>query len=434
MDEKIAWYKEILELEPSSKIFFPLARLLQRDGHTDYAIEVLRTGLGHHKDFFEARLMLIELLHQTGSSKSCDAEVRTLLTSFDDYPQFWSAWGACLRHDEAQNDVSLAMRFIAASQKHSNISFASIIDKGLQSLEKQSFEQDVSQETDEATVPFSLAALESPETSGLADPFYRTEHDGVLCDLPTNLQSVASTEDGSLTPTLTPDGPMVPQDLLSSTLDEEGVDYSDPVQAMDYADFLLQEKYSQDKSIQEEILFPVNMENESCEHDINTLLAEYNTNAHDNESFVYESSSSVESMMNDIPLSEVNVLDEDISPDIHNDYHPDMELLQSISLCSHAHTREEESNSEILTLRTRSMAEVLTVQGDIQGALSIYDELLLTETSETMRREIQERVDVLRQNKACFDTEEGLAEPCYGKDKLLQMLTLLAERLDGRAQ
>ena len=47
MTEKIEWYKEVLELEPNSKVFFPLARLLSEAGRTDEAVEILAVAPVH---------------------------------------------------------------------------------------------------------------------------------------------------------------------------------------------------------------------------------------------------------------------------------------------------------------------------------------------------------------------------------------------------
>ena len=51
MTEKIEWYKEVLELEPNSKVFFPLARLLSEAGRTDEAVEILEQGSIEHTSF-----------------------------------------------------------------------------------------------------------------------------------------------------------------------------------------------------------------------------------------------------------------------------------------------------------------------------------------------------------------------------------------------
>ena len=69
MMDKIEWYREVLELEPSSKLFFPLARLLVEDGQPEAALETLRRGLERHPEFLEARLFISSSSIITGSPK-----------------------------------------------------------------------------------------------------------------------------------------------------------------------------------------------------------------------------------------------------------------------------------------------------------------------------------------------------------------------------
>ena len=45
MTEKIEWYKEVLDLEPNSKIFFPLAKMLEKEGELEEARRVLAEGV-----------------------------------------------------------------------------------------------------------------------------------------------------------------------------------------------------------------------------------------------------------------------------------------------------------------------------------------------------------------------------------------------------
>ena len=54
MMEKIEWYQEVLKLDPDSKVFFPLAKLLRDSQQPDKAIQVLRAGLQH--SFFLKRV------------------------------------------------------------------------------------------------------------------------------------------------------------------------------------------------------------------------------------------------------------------------------------------------------------------------------------------------------------------------------------------
>ena len=94
MMDKIEWYREVLELEPSSKLFFPLARLLVEDGQPEAALETLRRGLERHPEFLEARLFYIEQLYHHGQPEACVAEVTELGQLFASYPGFWQAWAA----------------------------------------------------------------------------------------------------------------------------------------------------------------------------------------------------------------------------------------------------------------------------------------------------------------------------------------------------
>ena len=63
MTEKIEWYKEVLTLEPNSKIFFPLARMLEREGDLEQACEV--HGISADK--------LVELINQYEAGKTAPA-------------------------------------------------------------------------------------------------------------------------------------------------------------------------------------------------------------------------------------------------------------------------------------------------------------------------------------------------------------------------
>jgi len=112
--DKIEWYREVLELEPSSKLFFPLARLLVEDGQPEAALETLRRGLERHPEFLEARLFYIEQLYHHGQPKACVAEVTELGQLFASYPGFWQAWAASMLGSGC-GDVATALRFLAAS-------------------------------------------------------------------------------------------------------------------------------------------------------------------------------------------------------------------------------------------------------------------------------------------------------------------------------
>ena len=134
MKQKIEWYREVLELEPGSRVFFPLAKLLAADGQTSDAILTLKQGLLRHPDHIEARLLLVELLHLQNASDELQRELDGLGGLFAAYPGFWKAWSEQLALTPALHDASLAMRFFAAALQGKQISWGSIIEQGLFSM------------------------------------------------------------------------------------------------------------------------------------------------------------------------------------------------------------------------------------------------------------------------------------------------------------
>lgn len=134
MKQKIEWYREVLEIEPNSKIFFPLSRMLAKDERSDEAIAVLRQGVGRHPDHVEARLFLVELLYAAGRSFELQQEVDVLSVMFKEYPGFWRAWGERLFDDANTRDAGLAAIFMAAFLQNLPVSWAGVIEHGLKSL------------------------------------------------------------------------------------------------------------------------------------------------------------------------------------------------------------------------------------------------------------------------------------------------------------
>lgn len=134
MQEKIKWYQEVLELEPGSKVFFPLARLLVETGQIDAALQTLQQGLIRYPEFIEARLYLIDVLFTHNRSAQCNEQVSALTSLFASYTGFWKAWGAYLAHNEQDKEVSLALTFLAASFQNPHLRLADIFTHGLQNL------------------------------------------------------------------------------------------------------------------------------------------------------------------------------------------------------------------------------------------------------------------------------------------------------------
>ncbi|MCH5277232.1 MAG: tetratricopeptide repeat protein [Desulfovibrionaceae bacterium] len=133
-EEKAAWYREVLDLEPGSKVFVPFARLLLELDRADEAIDVLRDGLERHPEFMEARLLLIDVLHRRGDA-GCGAEVARLAGLFRSHPDFWDAWGA----ESASTELAVSLGFLAALFRNEGLTLADVLAAGLDVLREQPF-------------------------------------------------------------------------------------------------------------------------------------------------------------------------------------------------------------------------------------------------------------------------------------------------------
>lgn len=127
MKAKIEWYQEVLELEPGSKVFFPLARLLGQAGQPDEAIRVLRQGLARHPEYIEARLLLVQLLQESGDTDQCADELEEITSVFAEYPGFWEAWS----EHSPSDDVACALSFLSAAFRSPGLSLRDVFAAGL---------------------------------------------------------------------------------------------------------------------------------------------------------------------------------------------------------------------------------------------------------------------------------------------------------------
>ncbi|MCA1944090.1 MAG: hypothetical protein LDL30_02255 [Desulfovibrio sp.] len=134
MQAKIEWYKEILELDPSSKVFFPLARLLAEAGQVQDALDFLREGVARHPDCLEARIYCLELSARLGEDEAVAEEASVLGEILGRYPLFWKAWAQTLARKPETRDAALAMDFISVHFKGAPVSWGEVIQRGLEGL------------------------------------------------------------------------------------------------------------------------------------------------------------------------------------------------------------------------------------------------------------------------------------------------------------
>ena len=132
MQSKIEWYQEVLALEPSSKVFFPLARLYVEMGKHEKAVTTLRMGLDRHPDYLEARLLLVETLAKLDRDSEAKAAVAPLTRLFSSYPSFWKMWGASV--SEGNDDVAGAMAFLFSALHGSPMSWSDVMAEGIKQL------------------------------------------------------------------------------------------------------------------------------------------------------------------------------------------------------------------------------------------------------------------------------------------------------------
>ena len=134
MNNKISWYKEVLELEPHSKVFFPLAKLLKNNGQLQEALATLRDGLSVHPEHAEAKLLLAEVLFELGHEDDLNELVQDFSTQIASYPAFWETWADQLSADSSGSEPAVALRFLASFFSGASFTWTEIIETGLKAL------------------------------------------------------------------------------------------------------------------------------------------------------------------------------------------------------------------------------------------------------------------------------------------------------------
>ena len=195
MNQKIEWYREVLELEPGSRVFFPLARLLAEESDFAGAIGVLETGMLRHPDHIEARLLLVELLSGHGSGEALQAELATLAKLFGKYPSFWKIWSAGMAVNPGMQDAALAMSFLGAALDGRPVTWASVIARGLEAVLGEAMPAPISAPMHSvapvACAAPTLAPQSSSVTPAVPPVIDRSSHAAPVGQVASELQGVA---------------------------------------------------------------------------------------------------------------------------------------------------------------------------------------------------------------------------------------------------
>lgn len=524
MTEKIEWYREVLELEPNSKVFFSLARLLAGEHENDEAIAVLTRGLERHPEFLEARLFLIELLHAAGRKEQCDKQIEKLESMFSSYAGFWQAWAACIENDGKDADTASILRFMAARFLAGPIQIHDILNRGIESILHSRIS---AQATEVAQIPStSTAHNASDEIASGKDSGTVTEQVNVVAANIAEPTAVAEREEEAgpvamaNTPAVDENQLREPSDVIETLdtvltksevpedaqVDKESPKQETPLQAssvqetglpesleknsgqgeldseatsseagevsMAHADDMTAENLANDKNVVEEMMEAISaFAEEETRHSPqadqasatdNVMESEAPDNLSESES---ETGTETETQQavptEDIPAETIEAT---YAADSTTESDAEIQKESADAASSLVESLEQTLNQErslpvseanqpgltadstdiyepeeTFTLRTRSMADVLAEQGDIQGALDIYNELAAAASSPAEANEISARITDLSSQigtvKPIHDEleREDAVNP-ESRDKLVGILKTLARMVEARAQ
>jgi tetratricopeptide (TPR) repeat protein len=164
MANKIELYREVLEIEPNSKVFFPLARELAEEGHVDAAVAALQKGIAFHPDHLEAKFLLIDILTRQGRESEAESVFTDVGALLARYPSVWLLWSKAAA--ARSRDPSLAMLFLGHYFQNGSLTWAEVMERGLRSLT-----QAASDSRPEAEAPsFAPVPSEAPEVAAIPEP------------------------------------------------------------------------------------------------------------------------------------------------------------------------------------------------------------------------------------------------------------------------
>ena len=133
MKEKIELYREMLQEDPRSRAFFPLAEAFHEAGRSGEAVSVLREGLRWHPDFLEARFLLIQILWMSGDRRVLE-EMAPVARILEKYPCFWGVWAELAGGEGSR--LALPLRFLSAMLEQPELNLESVFEQGLAGLGK----------------------------------------------------------------------------------------------------------------------------------------------------------------------------------------------------------------------------------------------------------------------------------------------------------
>ncbi len=381
MLSKIEIYREVLEIEPNSKVFFPLARSLAEEGRHDEAAAVLSRGIGFHPDHLEAKFLLIELLTRQGKEEQADqvfADVGALLAR---YPSVWLLWSKTAA--ARAKDPSLAMLFLAHYFQNQTLTWAEVMERGLKSLSQAAG---------------SVEPSEGPVGPGAADTSGGSEPSG----------PVGGEEEAAAAPSVS-----VASDVAAASQDAVPHTLSDMPGASEVASL---EPVGETKPVRESAHIPSDPVAQAAA--------------------LFEAEEPAPQTVSVPPVVAAGAA-ETAGPELRGA----REVMELAGLLDAPETVEPRPRSKPAKGKeqgvcTRTMAAVLAEQGDLAGARAIYQELLAAAASEAEREELRALMDALASPGRAASPDPAQTTAADGPksaNRLADFLEALANRLETRA-
>ncbi|MFO7728940.1 MAG: tetratricopeptide repeat protein [Desulfonatronovibrio sp.] len=160
-DDKIKFYEQVLELEPESRLFFPLARLYFQQNELPKARKVLQKGLDKHAQHFEARLLLASILIREGDTAQARQIHQKIFALLKNDHHFWESLVSILSSQD-EKDLSLAAAFFARSGSDKPVTWTGVLRAGMNSLTEKRVQNKLPEpaEPDEGNIEAEVAADE----------------------------------------------------------------------------------------------------------------------------------------------------------------------------------------------------------------------------------------------------------------------------------
>lgn len=381
MLSKIEIYREVLEIEPNSKVFFPLARSLAEEGRHDEAAAVLTRGIGFHPDHLEAKFLLIELLTRQGKEEQADQVFTDVGALLARYPSVWLLWSKTAA--ARAKDPSLAMLFLAHYFQNQTLTWAEVMERGLKSL--------------------SQAAGSAEPSEGSAGPGTADASGGSEQSAPGGGEEKAAAAPSA---SVAPDVAAASQDAAAHTLDD----------MPGASEAALPEPARETAPVRESAHVPSGPVVQAA------ALSE-----------AEEPAPQTASVAPDVAAAPA----EAAGPELRGA----REVMALAGLLDAPETVEPRPRSKPAKgkeqgVRTRTMAAVLAEQGDLAGARAIYQELLAAAATDAEREELRALMDALGATGRPASQDPAQTPAADGPksaNRLADFLEALANRLETRA-